>query len=221
MANKLSELQIAENKRIFLDLLNKVNRPGMENLISWLENKSDFFTAPSSTYYHGCYEGGLCQHSLNVYFAMKKLVEQTKDIALPEKQVNNISDETMIVVCLLHDLCKTNFYQKEVKIFKDDSTGIWHHYYTYKRIDNFPLGHGEKSVIMLQNFIKLSCTEIVAIRWHMGFFDPATTMSPYEHPAYMQANNDCPLLVLLQEADYFASHMMEYMVDQKVENLID
>lgn len=217
----LSEQKKLENKNEFLNLLKKVNRPGIDKLIDWLTNNSDFFTAPSSTCYHGCYDGGLCQHSLNVYYAMKKLVEQTKEIALPEKQVDNISEETMIITCLMHDLCKTNFYKKEIKVFKDDETNIWHHYYSYKCEDNFPLGHGEKSVIMLQNFIHLTCNEIIAIRWHMGLSDAATTLSSYEKPAYSKANNECPLLILLQEADYFASFMMEYMVDPKVENRID
>ena len=221
MGKKLSEFEILQNKNEFLSLLRTVNRPGIDNLIDWLENKSDFFQAPSSSCYHGCYEGGLCQHSLNVYRAMKKMVEQTKDIALPERQIGQISEETMILICLMHDLCKTNFYQKTIKVFKDDTTNVWHHYYTYKCVDTFPVGHGEKSVIMLQNFVHLTCTEILAIRWHMGLFDVATSMSPYEKPAYSQANNECPLLCLLQEADYFASFMMEPMVDPKVENLID
>lgn len=218
---KLNSSEIFNNKQEFIRLLSTVNRPGMDTLISWLEEKSDFFEAPSSSCFHGAYEGGLCQHSLNVYHALKKLIDDTKMIGLPEKQIDTISEETIILVALMHDLCKANFYVKDVKVFKDDSTGTWHHYYAYKINDTFPCGHGEKSVIMLQNFIKLSCTEILAIRWHMGLFDIGTTMSSYSKPAFGKTCDECPLAILLQTADFFASHMMEYTFDPKVENLID
>ncbi len=224
MSNKLTQSEIVNNKERFIKLLSSVHRPGIDDLITWLEEKSDFFIAPSSTVYHGCYEGGLCQHSLNVYDALKKFIAVSKDIALSDKQVDNISEESLIIVSLLHDLCKTNFYVKEIKMWKDDSEPYgnqWKKYYGYKCVDNFPLGHGEKSVIMIQNFIRLSATEIISIRWHMGATDPGTFLSSYEKPAYSKAVNECPLLVLLQQADQFASFMMEHMVDPKVENLIE
>lgn len=221
MSSKLTNSEIFKNKEEFISLLSKVNRPGIDSLISWLDEKSDFFTAPSSSCYHGAYEGGLCQHSLNVYHALKNAIEMTKTLALPEKQLDNISEETIILVALLHDLCKTNFYQKEIKVFKDDATNTWHHYYQYKCVDNFPVGHGEKSVIMAQNFIKLTCTEILAIRWHMGTSDPGVTISTFEKPSYGKAINICPLVVLLSNADNYASFLMEYEFNPKVDNLID
>ena len=110
MSNKLTQSDIVNNKERFIKLLSSVHRPGIDDLITWLDEKSDFFTAPSSTVYHGCYEGGLCQHSLNVYDALKKFIDVSKDIALADKQVDNISEESLIIVSLLHDLCKTNFY---------------------------------------------------------------------------------------------------------------
>lgn len=218
---KLSSSQIFKNKEEFISLLSSVKRPGIENLITWLEEKSDFFEAPSSSCYHGAYEGGLCQHSLNVYHALKAGVEMTKSLALAEKQLDDITDETLIIVALLHDLCKTNFYQKETKVFKDDATGNWHHYYQYKCTDTFPVGHGEKSVIMAQNFIRLTCTEILAIRWHMGFSDPGVIVSPYEKPSYMKSINICPLVTLVSNADQYASFLMEFETDPKIDNLID
>ena len=218
--NKLTSFEISQNKDQFINLLMSTKRANIDALISWLEEKSDFFRAPSSTIFHGNYEGGLCQHSLNVYHALNQLVTMTKESALPEKS-QSIADESIIISSLLHDLCKTNFYKSEIKVFKDDATGTWRHYSTYVCDDKFPLGHGEKSVIMIQNFIKLTGDEIVAIRWHMGLADPGTFISPYNKYAYSTATKESSLTVLLQLADYYASYMMEYTCDQKKENLID
>lgn len=217
----LNSFEIQQNKEEFINLLMKTNRPGIDTLISWLESKSDFFDAPSSTIYHGSYAGGLCQHSLNVYHALQKLISMANEMAINEKKADNIPEDTIIISALLHDLCKTNFYKKEVKVFKDEATSTWHHYYGYKCVDEFPIGHGEKSVIMAQNFIRLTGDEAVAIRWHMGMTDPGTFISPYGKSAYSTAANNSALVVLLQEADYFASYMMEPQCDPKVENLID
>ena len=217
---KLTQEQIQANKIEFINLLRSTGREGIETLINWLETKSDFFIAPSSTIYHGNYDGGLCQHSLNVYKAAKEFIKNSQTTALKEYELNKISDTSIIIAALLHDLCKTNFYVKEYKNFKDETTNTWKKYQTYKCIDNFPLGHGEKSVIMIQNFIKLTASEIIAIRWHMGIFDPGAFMSPYEGPALKRATDECPLLNILQIADYYASHLMEYTIDQKVENII-
>ena len=46
-----------------------IKREGADKLLEFLQ-KSDFFTAPSSTRYHGAYEGGLVQHSVNVYHCL-------------------------------------------------------------------------------------------------------------------------------------------------------
>ena len=189
-----------------------ITRPGSDKLLHWLE-ESDFFTAPASTRFHGNHEGGLVEHSLQVY---KCLLGELDTVDLKTRYTN----ETVAIVGLLHDICKANFYFPEIKNFKDEATNTWKKYQTYKCEDHFPLGHGEKSVIMLQNFIKLTASEIIAIRWHMGMFDPGMMLSPYEKPAYQKAVDECPLTVLLQISDFYASHMMEYMVDQKVENIV-
>lgn len=221
MITKLTPEQIQANKIEFINLLRSTKREGVENLINWLENKSDFFVAPSSAKYHGAYEGGLCQHSLNVYKAAVALLADANELALYEKNISKITNETLIITALLHDLCKTNFYVKTIKVFKDEATNTWHHYYMYEINDNFPLGHGEKSVIMAQNFIRMSAEEIIAIRWHMGSYDRGTIISPYENPSLNNSMNNCPLLIIMQNADMFASYMMEGMFDPKIGNLID
>ena len=56
-----------DNKELFLSTFRKnVHRPGAEKLLAWMET-TDFFTAPASTRFHAAYEGGLLDHSLNVY----------------------------------------------------------------------------------------------------------------------------------------------------------
>lgn len=219
-----NEEQLEQMKQEYISLLISTKRAGIEELVSWMENKSNFFQSPASCYYHGSYPGGLVAHSLNVYKAAKQLQQMGTLLALPEKRVAEIPEESIILSTLLHDLCKTNMYQETVKVFKDESQPIgqqWKHYQSYEIKDSFPLGHGEKSVIMIQNFIRLSAIEICAIRWHMGMTDPGAYLSPYEKPAMMKAINDIPLVHLVMQADSFASFMMEKEIDQKVVNRLD
>lgn len=219
-----TSVQMEEMKQEFITLLKSTNRAGIDDLINWLETKSDFFTAPASCYYHGSHPGGLLAHSLNVYKAAKQIQMMASNLALPEKNVMSIPEESIILCTLLHDLCKTNMYSETVKFYKDDQAAYgqqWKKYQSYEIKDNFPLGHGEKSVIMLQNFIRLSGVEICAIRWHMGMTDPGAYLSPYEKPAMMKAINDIPLVHIIMQADSFASFMMEKEVDQKIANALD
>ena len=100
--------QLAAMKDEFNTLLRSTGRPGIENLIAWLEQKTDFYMAPASQGYHGCFPGGLLSHSLNVYHAAVKLKEAFAAVALPERKINEISTESVIIATLLHDLCKVN-----------------------------------------------------------------------------------------------------------------
>jgi hypothetical protein len=204
----------------FVTLLRSTNRQGIEQLILWLENNSDMKYAPASTYYHNSCPGGLLNHSLNVFHMAEKNVENAKLLAVPEKDIGSINRDSLIICTLLHDLCKVNFYNPIVKVWKDESLPspqCWKKYQSYEIKDNFPLGHGEKSVIMLQNFIKLDAVEIAAIRWHMGMTDPGAYLSPYEKPAMMSAINNIPLVTILILSDYGASFLMEREVNQKLE----
>ncbi len=150
----------AERKRQFIDIYNtKITRDGAANLLMWLESDTDFFTAPASTRFHLSEEGGLCQHSLNVY---RRLNASAK--ALPD-----CSEETLAIVSLLHDVCKTNFYTVEERNAKDAS-GKWVKVPYYAVEDKFPLGHGEKSLFLIHSFIALTHDEALAIRHHMGGF---------------------------------------------------
>lgn len=183
------------NKERFLDICRThIHREGIETLLKWLVN-SDFFTAPASTRFHGCYEGCLCEHSLNVYDTLREL----RDKYAPE-----ISDETIAIVALFHDVCKINFYKIEKKNVKED--GRWIEKDVYVIDEKVPLGHGEKSCILLQWYIHLTVEELLAIRWHMGEFDCAVKGGDY---GLNNARDMSKLIPLLHIADLIASSVLE------------
>ena len=127
------------NKDKFIEIYKaNIKRDGADKLLKYLET-SDFFTAPASSKFHGAYDGGLCDHSLNVYSWLKKL--QTKE-----------SDETIAICALLHDICKTNFYVKDTKNVKN-ADGKWITQDYYRVEDKLFYGHGEGSVYILMSYL--------------------------------------------------------------------
>lgn len=154
-------------KQQFLDLYQKYisHREGADKLLEYLLSKhSDFFTSPASTRFHGSYEGGLVEHSINVYNCLKDYLSRPslKDYGI------EYSDESIAIVALLHDICKINCYKKSFRNVKNDS-GVWEKVPTYEFDDKLPYGHGEKSVYIITGFMKLTREESFAIRYHMGF----------------------------------------------------
>jgi HD superfamily phosphohydrolase YqeK len=216
MSNKLSEEVIEQNKQEFLNICRTViTRPGINELLDWLEHRSDFFIAPASANYHSAYPGGLVEHSLNVY----KMCKEFKDTINPkysvyERHCDNITEENIAIACLFHDLCKTNYYTPTEKWRKDENNQ-WVSIPTYKVIDKFPCGHGEKSVILLQQFMRLTGEEILAIRWHMGAFSAGTILDIYQKNAFLSAL-EYPLTNMLCIADQYASFMMEERDNDKM-----
>lgn len=184
------------NKETFLSICQKeIHRDGINDLLAWLE-KSDFFTAPASTKYHGNYVGGLCEHSLNVYNELLRLNELYKA---------GFSNETIAVVALFHDVCKINFYKQGSRNVKDEY-GQWVSKLVWEIDEKVPLGHGEKSCILLQWYIKLNMDELLAIRWHMGGFDAATKGGDY---GLSKAQDISKLVTLLSVADVISSNLLE------------
>ena len=141
-----------------LALLESVERKGVTELIEWLTH-SDYFTAPASTVYHLNREGGLAQHSLNVYYTLQNL---------NEVYGLNLKEDTMIFTALLHDVCKVNLYKPNILKSGQQSTAK-----PYEHDDQLPLGHAEKSLAILNKIIELTEQEQMMIRWHMGTFDKA------------------------------------------------
>ena len=172
-----------------------VTRSGSEKLLEWLDKKTDFFTAPASTRFHGACEGGLCMHSLNVYHALHDTFFTEGD-----------SEETFAICALLHDLCKANYYKVGTRNVKNDATGQWEKVPYYTVADQLPYGHGEKSVYLIEHFMRLKTAEAIAIRWHMGGFDDAVRGGSY---AVSDAYNSYPLAVKLHIADLTATYLME------------
>lgn len=156
-----------DKKKEFIDLLKSTNREGIEDLINWLENKSDFFISPSSTKYHLSYKGGLLEHSLNV---LNQMINQLA-LDLSDEQVREELRSSTVIVSLLHDICKANYYSEKERNVKNEK-GEWVKEPYFITDDMYPLGHGEKSVMIIQKYIKLTDDEIMAIRWHMGGFEP-------------------------------------------------
>ncbi len=145
---------------------NNIARPGSERLLDYLlSENSDFFVAPASTKYHSAFEGGLCQHSINVYRCLKAYCERER---VKDEYGLNVSDETIAIVGLLHDICKVNIYETSFRNAKNEQ-GVWEKVPYYSFNDELPYGHGEKSVYIISGFMRLSREEAFAIRWHMGF----------------------------------------------------
>ena len=142
----------------------KIKREGADKLLDYLIS-SDFFTAPASARYHSAYEGGLLDHSLNVYDCLSAYLNRDY---VKEKFKLNYTEETIAIVSLLHDICKVNVYKPGYRNVKNDQ-GKWEQVPTFEFDDKLPYGHGEKSVYMISPFIKLTREEAFAIRYHMGF----------------------------------------------------
>ncbi|MGN0706596.1 MAG: hydrolase [Faecalibacterium sp.] len=185
----------------------KVHRPGMDKLMEYIR-KSDFYTAPASTHYHLSCEGGLLQHSLNVLDAMRGLLTKRNDgkwdYRVATHTVDTITDESVILIALLHDLCKTYFYSTSLRNAKNEQTGKWEKVPFYTVDDKMPLGHGCKSAMLAKNYINLTNDEMYAIWWHMGFTDKnADTLS------LTAAIDKFPIIWALHTADMMASSFME------------
>ena len=177
----------------------KITRPGADALLNYLENKSDFFTAPASTRYHCAYEGGLCEHSLNVYHCLVDYLQRER---VQELYGLEYSEESVAIVALLHDVCKVGCYKPSTRNVKD-ANGTWHSVPTYQFDDPLPYGHGEKSVYIVNGFIRLSREEAMAIRWHMGF------SGTEDNRTVGQAFQKYPLAFALATADMEASYFLE------------
>ncbi|WP_283127964.1 hydrolase [Allofournierella massiliensis] len=176
-------------------LSSQVQRHGVDKLLEWLAG-TDFFRAPASTRFHGACEQGLVMHSLNVYQAFMD--------RFYEEGVDNL--ESVTLCTLLHDLCKANYYKAGTRNVKNEATGQWEKVPTFNVEDQFPYGHGEKSVFLIERFVRLKPAEAVAIRWHMGGFDDAARGGSW---AISQAYDAYPLAVKLHMADLTATYLME------------
>ena len=172
-----------------------IHREGADRLLEWLQT-TDFFTAPASTRYHCACPSGLVQHSVNVYVVM---MEKHFD---PETD----SAESFALCALLHDVCKAQFYKISTRNVKNEKTGQWEKVPYYTIEDAFPYGHGEKSVFLIERFVRLKPAEATAIRWHMGGFDDAARGGNF---SISVAYDKYPIAVKLHLADLEATYLRE------------
>lgn len=193
-------------KEDFIARLSGVGREGMDSVLNYLE-KAKFYEAPASARRHLNCEGGLMQHSLNVCDMALRLREPL--VAMNPDLAPRLQKESIIVAALLHDICKTSVYKKTQK-FRKDKEGRWETYDAYETdYSRFPLGHGEKSVIMLLRLgLQLTNDEILAIRWHMSAWDLPFQSSEMRN-SISEASSRYPLVPLLHAADALATHLME------------
>ena len=197
-------------KKEFIELLETTNRQGIDDLVEELEDLG-FFKAPASTKFHLNEDGGLVHHSLNVCKAALSMRKSM--IELDDSLLEALPKDSVIIASLLHDTCKADIYKPTMKKEKN-RFGMWCDVPGYDvDYSNFPLGHGEKSVIvLLRSGFELTDDEIMAIRWHMNAWD--LPFQSYDIKSnFNKAKEICPLLSLVQAADCLASNLLERKVE--------
>lgn len=173
----------------------KITRAGSAELLEWLKT-TDFFTAPASTRFHCACLGGLVQHSISVYrVMMDKHFDPSTD-----------NEESFAICGLLHDICKAQFYKESTRNVKNDKTGMWEKKPFYSIEDAYPYGHGEKSVFLIERFLRLKTSEAIAIRWHMGGFDESVKGGSFSIGLAWQKY---PIAVKLHLSDLESTYLCE------------
>lgn len=199
----MNEMIIKNNEKEFVRRVKEnINRDGVHDLLEHLLNETDFFYAPCSTRYHLCVEGGLVEHSLHTH----DIFDQLCSTFMPD-----FPAESRAVCALFHDICKYHCYNPCKKSRKTgnllpNGKPEWEDYTGYDFVEEFPYGHGEKSVYLLQKYISLTDEEAMAIRWHMGYSD-ATFKGGQQ--SVSNAITKYPVIALLHSADIIATSTEE------------
>lgn len=193
-------------KQQFIEKLLSTGREGMENVIKHLD-RLGFFVAPASTKFHLSVKGGLMEHSWNVCNTALMLREQI--IQMKPELAEKLPEQSVIIASLLHDVCKSNIY-KETLLNRKNDQGYWEKVPGYDvDYSGLPLGHGEKSVIMLLTLgLKLTKDEMLAIRWHMNAWELAF-QSAEQKSNIQKAREIAPLCTIIQTADGLATALLE------------
>ncbi len=187
-------------KEKFIEIYEKyIKREGSIELLEYLK-KTDFFVAPASTQFHSAYEGGLCEHSINVYNRFLNSVRNEYG----EEYLTDEKMETIAICGLLHDICKIETFKVDYRNKKVDGNWVTVPYYMVE--DNLPYGHGEKSVYIISGFMRLTREEAMMINWHMGGFDARVKGGAY---GLSEAYYKFPLAVILHTCDMLATYLDE------------
>lgn len=190
---------IDSNYLLFKNLLLDTQRSNIQEFLQWLDT-TDFKTAPASSKFHLNVLGGLCKHSLNVYYAAQQL---------NEKYSLELNKNSIALSCLLHDLCKVHMYKKDQVWDKEwkNKTNEWRKTEEWIVDEDQPFGHGEKSAILAGRFSILTEEEIAAIRWHLGFADPATHFFFPSGAPFKKCMDKYPLVQIVVLADSTAQYL--------------
>lgn len=202
----MTQIDTKANRERFIELLRATGRDGIEYVIEDLDTWG-FFDAPASVRNHFNFPGGLAMHSLNVYDMAMAIRNATIPLRPDMEKALNV--DSIAIAALLHDVCKTNIYRR-TKRKQRNEIGVWEDIEGYE-VDytEMPVGHGEKSVIMLlRSGLDLEDEEIFAIRWHMGPWDlPAQSIEMDK--SYRKAQDRSPLVALIHTADTLAAQILE------------
>lgn len=199
-------IDIKANRERFIQILRDTNRENIEYVIEDLDSWG-FFDAPASARNHFNFPGGLTMHSLNVYDMA--MAVRSAIIPLRPDMEKALNPDSIAIAALLHDVCKTDIYRKTRRKQRNE-IGVWEEIEGYEvDYSNLPVGHGEKSVIMLlRSGLDLEDEEIFAIRWHMGPWDlPAQSIEMDK--SYRKAHDRSPLVALIHTADTLAAQILE------------
>lgn len=207
-------IDLAKNKAEFEEIARKyIKRDGLEKVLAWLE-QTDFYSAPASTQYHLSVEGGLCQHSLNVFHSMVELCNKYWNKEESDDNIYNgdsleqdgaFNMENIAIVALFHDICKANCYVRDFKNVKVN--GKWEQQEYWKWDEQFVYGHGSKSVYILQQYMRLYIDEAQAIRFHMGGREDPLSQQ-YERQ-YATVYDNSKFAVMLYLADNWSCFLIE------------
>lgn len=200
-----------QNKEKFIELLKETGRKGVDEVITKI-TELGFFEAPASTKFHLSYEGGLLEHSIGV--CRTAIMMRNMIIRIRPELEQHLPYNSVVITSLLHDVCKAEIYKRIIKHRKNER-GVWEDYWGYDAdYSLLPVGHGEKSVIvLLRAGLELTDEEILAIRWHMSAWDlPFQSWELRENINAARAKS--PLCGLLQAADGLSAGVLELTLEQ-------
>jgi hypothetical protein len=209
----------------------KIKREGIGTLLAYLE-ETDFFTAPASAKYHGAEEGGLLLHSMSVLDTLKEMNEFF-DLGMQEESlivcglfhdvckvgfyVEDKEEASPAQVRKFQELSNTalpkgtNTKAYYIKVIDALIKGVPIPKFSasYRVKDQLPMGHGEKSIWMIERCMSLLNEEALAIRWHLGGFDPGIHFGYPSGLACTQAFRENKLVGLLASADLSVTYLAD------------
>lgn len=160
--------------------------------INMLEKETIWLASPASTRFHLNKEGGLLEHSVGVTEMLLKF----REALAPQ-----VSEESCVIVGLLHDVGKIGMPGKPRYLKNDNEWEIRNRSITYKiNPKEVYMGLAARSLYIIGKYIPLSDSEAQAILYHDG---------QYADSNKEVAHHEVPLTLLAHFADMWAAHVLE------------